>query len=379
MLDSALNYFIVMGLVFIFSHFVLSKSGFIKSQLNIESTSNINTLDGLRGILATAVFFHHALITYYYQITPTWKLPPSLFYSQIGQIAVILFFMITGFLFWKKVLQNPDLDIKKLIKSRIKRIVPLYIFSTLILFLIVGIISDFKLQVNYSELLVQLLKWLSFDFFGNVDINNVKDTFVIESVYWTLRFEWLFYFLLPILAISLKKTKYLVGFIMAILYFKGPHFFLYFIYGMIAAEIVHNKISYRFFTSLRFRIMSLIAFASIFLFMHSGYSKWPGIFSFIFFISIVHGNTIFGLLTSKAARTLGYMSYSIYLLHNIVIFIIFNLIDKYVKQISEISTYELWAIILGAILIVVSISNFTYQYIEHKFYVSSSVKLANKK
>ena len=69
------------------------------------------TLDGLRGFLALSVFVHHLVITHRYLQSGTWDYPPSAFYTLLGQVGFGVFFMITGFLFWGKLLDargRPD-------------------------------------------------------------------------------------------------------------------------------------------------------------------------------------------------------------------------------------------------------------------------------
>src|SRR3979490_3443378 len=69
------------------------------------------TLDGLRGFLALSVFIHHFVITHRYLQSGIWDYPPSAFYTLLGQVGFGVFFMITGFLFWGKLLDargRPD-------------------------------------------------------------------------------------------------------------------------------------------------------------------------------------------------------------------------------------------------------------------------------
>lgn len=367
MIDSPINYIVLMSLILIFSSIFITKNKFIKLQIN-NANNDIDTLDGLRAVLALGVFFHHTIIMYYYLDTSVWTLPTSKFYTLLGHISVILFFMITGFLFWRKILNNPNLDVIKLFKSRIKRIVPLYIFSVLLVFLVIAFLSKFTMHVPFNELIIQLLKWFTFNSFGHPNINNIKDTYIIEGVYWTLYYEWSFYFLLPILAFLLRKSKYLVILLMLIFYFYAEHVFIYFMYGMIAAQMINSNKNHPIFSSNYFRTFATISFIAIFFLSNIGYTKWPGFFSFIFFISVLYGNSIFGLLKLKATKALGLMSYSIYLLHNIILFIIFTSFNKYVLPINNLSDFQLFLLILFTLISVVFISRITYQYIEHKFY-----------
>ena len=66
----------------------------------------ISALDGLRGFLVIGVFLHHAAHWYMNIITGTWHGAPSQFYSNLGPACVALFFMITAFLFYGKILRN---------------------------------------------------------------------------------------------------------------------------------------------------------------------------------------------------------------------------------------------------------------------------------
>ncbi len=61
--------------------------------------NRVATLDGLRGFLALAVFFHHAAIYHRFLLDGVWALPPSRFYALLGPVGVSVFFMITGYLF----------------------------------------------------------------------------------------------------------------------------------------------------------------------------------------------------------------------------------------------------------------------------------------
>jgi peptidoglycan/LPS O-acetylase OafA/YrhL len=65
----------------------------------------VTSLDGLRGFLAFGVFFHHAVITYFYLANGRWDTPPSRFYTLAGHIGVDMFFMITGYLFWSRLIR----------------------------------------------------------------------------------------------------------------------------------------------------------------------------------------------------------------------------------------------------------------------------------
>ena len=122
------------------------------------------TLDGLRGFLALSVFVHHFVITHRYLQSGIWDYPPSAFYTLLGQVGFGGFFMITGFLFWGKLLDargRPDWW--TLYLGRVFRIGPMYVV-VVVLMLFVGswnaarypIILGYDAQehMSYADLLI---------------------------------------------------------------------------------------------------------------------------------------------------------------------------------------------------------------------------------
>lgn len=93
---------------------------------------HLQSLDGLRGLLATFVFFHHSMIWYFYIQDGVWQSPPSSLFYYFGSGSVIMFFMITAFLFFSKITSNAhskEFDWLRLYVSRFLRIAPLYLFA----------------------------------------------------------------------------------------------------------------------------------------------------------------------------------------------------------------------------------------------------------
>lgn len=90
--------------------------------------SRFVTIDGLRGFLAFFVFLHHGAIWHGYLRTGLWQLPASPLFTHFGQASVALFFMITSFLFWTRLLTSAPgrIDWLQLYSSRVLRLVPLY-------------------------------------------------------------------------------------------------------------------------------------------------------------------------------------------------------------------------------------------------------------
>ena len=183
------------------------------------------TLDGLRGLLAIAVFIHHTSVWHGYLQTGEWLEPNSYLYNQLGQSSVALFFMISSFLFISKLLnfKRAEYPWKSFFIGRFFRIVPLYSLSFVLIVLIVGILSEWTLQVSAVEFLKSMIRWSGFGILGQPDFNGVEYTAIINSyVNWSLLYEWLLYFSLPFISIFILKARpkifYLIGSILFFLF-----------------------------------------------------------------------------------------------------------------------------------------------------------------
>jgi peptidoglycan/LPS O-acetylase OafA/YrhL len=165
--------------------------------------NRFSSIDGLRGYLALAVFFHHACIWYFFLRTGQWQVPPSNLYTNFGQTGVAFFFMITGFLFYSKLIntKTKSIDWLRLFVSRVLRLTPLYLFAMASMLTIVAILSNFTLYRPSLNILLSVCRWLTFTITGGPDINGVVGTGgIVAGVTWSLPYEWAFYFLLPLLA-----------------------------------------------------------------------------------------------------------------------------------------------------------------------------------
>ena len=96
------------------------------------------SIDGIRGFLAFGVYMHHCLFMWSYSQYNIWLSPPHNFQNQFGKTSVAVFFMITSFLFWGRVVAKGGLDTKNFFISRLYRIYPLYLFATTVICVAVG-------------------------------------------------------------------------------------------------------------------------------------------------------------------------------------------------------------------------------------------------
>ena len=101
-------------------------------------------LDGLRAYLALGVVCCHlATLKIDLLDEKLWSWPQNYFLTLAGQGSVAMFFMITGFLFWSKILAaGGKIDALALYKNRFLRIMPLYALFYAVVVTIVAIRSD---------------------------------------------------------------------------------------------------------------------------------------------------------------------------------------------------------------------------------------------
>ncbi len=314
------------------------------------------SIDGLRGYLAFFVFLHHSCIWYFYLRTGEWKVPPSNLYTHFGQSSVALFFMITGFLFFSKLIngRGRHIDWGRLFLSRLLRLFPLYLFVMFLLLLVVAYLSNGKLNEPIPKLIKEMIRWLGFTILGNPSINGVEATSsIVARVTWSLPYEWFFYFSLPILALTVRVIPPIPYIVLGISSIIGltiwqplSHHLLSFLGGIVASFLVRYD-SFRSFAGRRGTSFIIIGCVGIAVAgFPSAYGVAPLVLLSVAFALIASGNSLFGVLVSPVSRTLGEMAYSIYLLHGVTLFVTFNFIVG-VTESSRLSSMMHWLLVIG--------------------------------
>jgi peptidoglycan/LPS O-acetylase OafA/YrhL len=344
-----------------------------------------SSIDGLRGFLALFVFLHHASIWFYVTHYHRWGQIPSYLYDQFGSTSVAFFFMITAFLFFSKLLEarGGKMDWLKFYVSRTLRIMPLYLFVITCLFLLVAFSSGFILKEPLSKLFWHLGQWA---LFMEPDINQLKGTrYLISGVQWSLAFEWLFYCSLASIGSLFFRIKTTIG--TMLLTFLGlvvlaviiDQFYQFRIWGRlsaflsgIAAAFLSRDPRVRKFATNSWITPALLVLLYITLFMYrSLFSLVPYVCASVVFIAIACGNSFFGILILPVSRLLGQISYSVYLLHGLLLFITFHILIS-PKQAENLSPLGYWCITGGICAVLTLLTCLTYILIERPCLNSSN-------
>lgn len=331
-----------------------------------------SSIDGLRGYLAFFVFLHHSSIWFFYLRTGKWEVPPSNLYTHLGQSSVTLFFMITGFLFFTKIIEGRSkrIDWLKLFISRFFRLTPLYFFVLLLLLITISILSRGQIKESPEILIKEIVKWLTFTIFGMPDINSIKNSWIIiAGVTWSLPYEWAFYFSLPLMSVALGTMPPKIFIAISLLcftYFKMWNFdihYLSFIGGITAAALARYNRFHDFATSKLATIVATCLISIAVIFFPVAHKVTPVLLLALAFSLIASGNNLFGLLTCSVSRTLGESTYSIYLLHGIFLFFTFTIFFNSFEA-SRLSATKHWIVIWTITPFLIILSSISFKYIE---------------
>ncbi len=339
--------------------------------LTPQTLARSSPLDALRGILATSVICHHLVVTYFWKTTGSWVPPESAVLNNLGVVPVALFFMITGFLFFGKVYQRRP-DFMDILKSRTLRVMPLYIV-VVVFVIVLSVFETGFVSAGLKQISKELFKWIVFSggsFNGFADSNMMT-----AGAHWTLRYEWIFYLSLPVIAALCNRAWYGKYLLMSALFVTvimaaisvgmiNSMLFLLFVVGFVPVLIKrHFAKSIALFNT---SAMSVVAALLI------GYAMTLSAFSFLQIVTLALpftclalGNNLFGLLAGKGLKSLGEVSYSLYLTHGAVLYVGFSVLHLFSFENTQLASFMVF---LPPILLVVSaVSYVTYTFIEKPF------------
>ncbi|MGY3313430.1 peptidoglycan/LPS O-acetylase OafA/YrhL [Peribacillus simplex] len=367
-----------------------------------------NQLDSLRGLAAASVVIHHYLLIFpqFYDktidnggsiINILKYTPLHIFFS--GTQAVILFFVLSGFVLSLPYINKINSSYSIYLTRRVTRIYIPYIISVVIVLIAVkfysdGVITDFSSWANgkwsnpieYKLILEHLFLVGNF---ANGEYN---------PIYWSLVHEMRISLFFPILMFVILKYGWKLsifgsliisafGFVgTAILSYKNIetdylltlYYALSFVIGALLAR--YKDILINVFVSKSKTLKILITISSILLYT---FPSWVLNFSFIperllgppntvlasigaamFIILALASNTFKKLLLFKPFQFLGNISYSLYLYHCIPLFILLH---------QFVDTVSIWILLSASCIISIVLATLSYYFVE-----KPSIKLGKK-
>lgn len=334
-----------------------------------SAAGRVASLDGLRGYLALAVFVHHARLWSSVVRGGRWDIPESdALYSHLGQGSVTLFFLMTGFLFGAKLVEarRRPIDWSRVYVARVLRIYPLYGVVLAATLATIAALSGFERRVDMATLVRNLVAW---SHFADPDINGVPDSWmIVAGVTWSLMYEWLFYSALPIAALLFGRVAPVGWLAVSALGMAAWAHWIPSIQsvhlgafgGGVLALLLTRRAAVR--ATLAGPIGAPIALTAVAIvltcFVQS--YQWPVLALLtLAFTVVASGNTLFGALSWAPSRLLGEISYGIYLLHGLLLFVVLRSVIG-LPAAAALSPAAYWALIvaLAPLLVVVAFAAF---------------------
>jgi len=369
LIDVPLMYLAVLGGTLALVWVALRLSPAIRERVLKGEASRRHALDGARGILALTVVIHHGILSrgVPHERPPGLSLAENLTWNliiQLGSVPVALFFMITAYLFCGRIIDRKGhIPTGAFFINRAMRIAPLYYFTIGILMVISLGDTGWHLTVPWSKFAHQAGRFLFFNFVPTYALNSMEHAFDVVGTVWTLKYEIVFYATIPVMAVLYRITKSalsLYAIPVALGCLVDPIYFL-FLGGILATQVEHLAAERTWAWWQAAGVLGLVADIVCF-----GFSR--GFTSCLLlaplFVAIVQGRRWFSVLGLRPMRYLGEISYSVYLLHNPLLWVLVVWIigTKEYHAMSDLQVVLLMLVMVPAVII---LSTCTFLWIEH--------------
>ena len=335
LIDSPLIAVLLIGVALAVSTVLVRTSSSIRRTLSHVELHRQTSIDGLRGFLGIGVFVHHTVITWFFLHGSPWQLPPSRFVVHLGQTSVALFFMITAFLFWGRVLDRGSrIDWTEFVISRLYRLYPVYLLMVALLLATALAAATLSRPPTSGPVAGPLLDWVLFTLFDAPNLDGLPGTgLLVAGVTWSLRYEWLFYLALPLIGFLTGRSRQpvaalvsaaVVALILQRLHWQtfSPRILLPFVGGIVAAHWVRVERLAALGQSRAAGAAALAALAGVVTLLPGAYSWLATPSLAVFFVVIASGHSLWGLLRLPGLLWLGDITYSIYLLHGLFLWLV---------------------------------------------------------
>lgn len=329
-----------------------------------------DTLTGLRGWLAISVVIFHiygsAILEGYLKEYPRdhW----SYLINYAGPISVNLFFIISGYLITRTLLQHGT--VKRFAINRILRIYPVFLFIHLIVFA-AGPWIGYKWMAD-----IGILSYAAHFVSNLLLLPGVFPLPIAQIVAWSLSYEMVFYLLAGLVFVIYRKGSMAVPvkamllgtllLVSGVLIYYRPNM-LFFIVG-IASYFTESFLRRAYPYRRAFYLNGIILFGLLYFSytynIQYGYILIPLMIGYLFFQSILLQRGLLSrLLQLRPMQYLGKISYSLYMWHTMVMFPL----KKVMPKLGAIFPYPWFVFVVYALLsLVLSIvvSHISYRMIE---------------
>ena len=338
------------------------------------SNTRSRGIDGLRGILALSVVVHHSAIYRAFLLEGVWGAQTTRLYQACGPIAVAMFFMITAYLFWSRIVrQRGQLDWTALLIGRVFRIGPVYVSAILAMCAYIAVADGFVLKTSPAALFDQVASYMALALLNADNVNGFPQTWLLlAGITWSLRWEWYFYASLLLTAFAARHPGLHLPFTLAAMIgitvwaivapSNEANYVLLFSIGMVCASAQANGYRLRAPQAL-LSVAVLVLTAGCFLLSPGNLSVWAVfLIGGAFYLVAVAGATLSGALTNRAVMRLGEISFGIYMLHGLALAVVLRSDAGRFAAATSPALY--WLLVLGAIALTLASSLLAHVVVE---------------
>jgi len=379
--SQSLNYISFLLLVgYVLCAAVLMKWGRLEvwGRLGLKEGSHHNYgVEGLRGPLAFFVVIAHYLSIQNILINDVFGRlngEHERLASAAG-LAVCYFFTITGYLFWRKFLKNPDASPALLFYGRAARILPAFLALCGISLVLIAVTDPSAFVGNFGDVLWRIVSLFTL---GSYDVALSKWVLLDVGPTWTLYWELLFYALLPFL-FAFRRVIGPLGFHLGLpllLAFWEPKHLLIFIWvGTLVADICEwlERSPKKWLAPWLLGSLAPLIFLYSFLRGEFSFSRWYCLETGIVVLALARGSSFWGVLRIRPLQALGRIGYSTYLFHGVTIHASIYLAAPFVDfaSLGDRGLLVYFICLLPALVVVPAV---TFRYFERPFLDSSAAR-----
>jgi len=192
---------------------------------------------------------------------------------------------------------------------------PMYCFAVLALFGIIAVDSRFSLNVPAPALMRQAVAWFGFSVFGLPNINGIAHTNTILGTIWTLKYEWVFYVSLPVVAFIYTVIRRASPIYVAVFLLSLPgaaaSWFGFFATGGVSVHLLRDE---RRMTVTLWSLAGIVGPIILCLWYHDVQGPIQALLLLPVFMAAMQARGPWAVLLWRPTRFLGHISYSVYLL-----------------------------------------------------------------